>query len=554
MAPSPGCYEGYYKANIADGSLIYNQHCLGESVGLAIAHGLVYRASHNHDCSKQPGGYVGPNNADNFIWYRLQVHRESDGRLGHWSPTTNGGSPGTSTTVGPQVIATDGSSIFTGGDFSTVNQQAQQGITRFTINGGNSTPEVPTAPRVTATAAGTLEISVEGVRDNNDGEITMNLYRDGGATPIASQTKETWPWSRAVYRFKDAGLTAGTSHTYQAIASDGTASSIRGPSSLPATVGWQNPPDYPTAAANAGATAVHWRLDDAAGPVADSSGNGSTGNIVGGVATGQPGAILGDSAIATNGVDGYVTSSTPVTPTAAFTNSVWFNTTTDRGGAIMGFSDAQTGVGLRDNRALYMENDGRVVFGIRRGNVGNPGQSFVRGPGFYNDGNWHQATTVFNGTNNITLYMDGKQVATLNITQPIVPGPGFLRVGYMDLARFYTVFGTNYDQKPHVMSNFWQGRIDEASMHNTALTAAQVAALLRVRARPTVRRSRRSSRTRVTRRRTRRRARSRPRRWPTRRRCTGSSTSRASCRSSTPPAPTGPVRTATVSATAPPEP
>ena len=214
--------------------------------------------------------------------------------------------------------------------------------------------------------------------------------------------------------------------------------------------------------------------------MADSSGNSNTGNIVGGVATGQPGGILGDSAIATNGIDGFVTSTTPVTPTAAFSNSVWFNTTTDRGGAIMGFSDAQTGTGLRDNRALYMENDGRVVFGIRRGNVGNPGQSFVRGPGFYNDGNWHHATTVYNGTNNITLYMDGKQVATLNITQPVVPGPGFLRVGYMDLARFYTVFGQNYDQKPHVMSYFWQGRVDEASMHNTALTAAQVAALYAV--------------------------------------------------------------------------
>ena len=71
-------------------------------------------------------------------------------------------------------------------------------------------PEVPTTPRVTATAAGTLEISVEGVRDNDDGMVTLNLYRNGGTTPIATQTRETWPWSRSTYRFKDAGLTAGT--------------------------------------------------------------------------------------------------------------------------------------------------------------------------------------------------------------------------------------------------------------------------------------------------------------------------------------------------------
>ena len=42
---------------------------------------------------------------------------------------------------------------------------------------------------------------------------------------------------------------------------------------------------------------------------------------------------------ASNGVDGYVTSTNPITPTPAFTNSVWFNTTTERGGAILGFSE-----------------------------------------------------------------------------------------------------------------------------------------------------------------------------------------------------------------------
>jgi chitodextrinase len=476
-APNPGCWEGYYAANISDGSLVYNMHCLGGSVGLAIANGWMYRASHNHDCSKQEGGYVGPNNANAFIWYRLVAHRLSDGQMAHWSPTTNGGSPGTSTTVGPQVIATDGTNIWTGGDFSTVNQQAQQGLGRFTPNGGNAAPEVPTAPRVTATAAGTLEISTEGVRDNDDGMITLNLYRDNGTTPIASQTQENWPWSRATYRFKDAGLTAGTSHTYRLSASDGSATSAIGPSSLPVMVGWQNPPVYPTAVTNAGAAAAHWRLNDSSSPVADASGNNATGNVVGGVALGQPGAILGNSAIATNGIDGYVTSSSAITPTVAFTESVWFNTTTRRGGTIMGFTDAQTGTGLRDNRAIWMENDGKIAFGIRRGNVNNLGMSFVRTLGTYNDGQWHHAVAVYNGTNTISLFMDGVMVATLNITQPYIPGPGYLRVGYMDLTRFYNVFGQNYDGKLTPESFYFNGRLDEPSMHQTALTPAEVAAL-----------------------------------------------------------------------------
>ena len=50
----------------------------------------------------------------------------------------------------------------------------------------------------------------------------------------------------------------------------------------------------------------------------------------------------------------------------------------------------------------------------------------------------------------------------------------------MDLARFYNVFGTNYDGKPHVMSYFLPGSIDEASMHNAELTAGAGRGALRL--------------------------------------------------------------------------
>ncbi len=63
------------------------------------------------------------------------------------------------------------------------------------------------------------------------------------------------------------------------------------------------------------------------------------------------------------------------------------------------------------------------------------------------------------------------------IDQPVLPAPGYLRVGYLDLTGFYTVFGSNFDGYPAVMSYYWQGSIDEASLHNRALTAGQVAAL-----------------------------------------------------------------------------
>jgi hypothetical protein len=62
-------------------------------------------------------------------------------------------------------------------------------------------------------------------------------------------------------------------------------------------------------------------------------------------------------------------------------------------------------------------------------------------------------------------------------TQVQVPTAGYLRVGYMDLSNFYTIFGTNFAHTPAVMSYFWDGSIDEATLHPTALTADQVSAL-----------------------------------------------------------------------------
>ena len=144
--------------------------------------------------------------------------------------------------------------------------QNQQGLARFNTTGGNSTPEVPTTPRVTATAAGTLSISAEGASDNNDGVLTYSLYRDGGANPIATTTAESWPWSKPIRAgSRTPASSPGTSHTYQLTASDGTATSARGPANVPVRVGHANPAAYP-AAVNAVGAAAHWRLDDSAGP------------------------------------------------------------------------------------------------------------------------------------------------------------------------------------------------------------------------------------------------------------------------------------------------
>jgi hypothetical protein len=479
-APRPGCWEGVYAANVSDGELLWNMKCLGGSTSLAIAQGWLYRGSHMHDCAKNVNGFTGPNDPDAFIWYRLQVHSLGDGRLGHWTPNTNGGSPGTSTTVGPQVMATDGNQVFIGGDQSQVNGQGQQGIARFATSGGNSAPQTPPAPTATAAGEGRVVVNATGVADNNDGVLTYRLYRNGGNTPIATATAESWPWTRPTVRFVDSNLNDGSSVTYQVQAFDGSASGNRSAASAPVTVVGGTLPSY-ASRVKAASPVSYWPLHTMGPLMADASKQGRTGRIEGGVTRKESGVIPGNHGILTDGSSGYVRSNAPWTPGTSFSQAVWFRTTSETGGTLMGSSDAPTGPGTANHRAMWMDNDGKVAFGMLVAEADDPEDveaQFVRSPARYNDGRWHHAVATFNGRT-IALYVDGTRVVRydrLPDDDPVVAtGAGYTRVGYLDLTNFYTVFGRNYDGAPSPTSYFFQGGLDEASVHSRALSMRQVA-------------------------------------------------------------------------------
>ena len=57
-------------------------------------------------------------------------------------------------------MATDGSQLFVGGDFTTVNNKPQQGIAIFPPGSDSAAPANPTtAPTVTSTSAGVDSVS-----------------------------------------------------------------------------------------------------------------------------------------------------------------------------------------------------------------------------------------------------------------------------------------------------------------------------------------------------------------------------------------------------------
>ena len=409
------------------------------------------------------------------MWYRLNAMSISDGTFVHWSPNTNGAG---SDHVGPHAMATDGVQLFVGGDFSSVGGSAQQGLTRFGPNGGNSTPATPLAPTVSASAAGTVTVVARGVADANNGMLTYQLFRNGASTPIATKTVESWPWSLPEVRFDDTGRAPGSSNSYRVSVTDGSATSALSPVSASVAVSGANPPAYATRVQGAD-PATYWRLDESSGPVVGSSASGAAGNVVGTVTRNQPGATPGGASI-TLGGSGYVAGATQTTHADAFSLTAMFKTTTRTGGTIVGYSADETGAAtpLGSDRVVFMENDGKLAFAQRIVPVPPRGPSFafVRSATTFRDGLWHQVTATY-GAGFMNLYVDGDLQGTTAVVDAVVPGPGYLRAGYTDLTDFYLVFGRNYSNIPAPTSYYFTGSLDEVADFPTELSASQTADL-----------------------------------------------------------------------------
>lgn len=203
-------------------------------------------------------------------------------------------------------------------------------------------------------------------------------------------------------------------------------------------------------------------LGGTATDVSTQANNGSYSTV--GVTGGQTntGACARDkySAALLNGLTGAIYGPTTATNPVYFTEEIWFNTSTITGGMMIGFGNSQQGLSGTYDRHIYMSNSGQVVFGCYPGAV----QTAVSTKS-YNDGNWHFAAATQSSTG-MVLYVDGQQVAT-NSTTTNQQFSGYWRIGYDNMANWGSTTPT---------SNYFQGYLAWASVYNTPLTAAQIAA------------------------------------------------------------------------------
>ena len=464
-----GCFDGDFAVKVSDGSLVWQNDCLGATQSLVVVNDWLYKGSHAHDCAFSPGGFPQVSNpATGLVLHRLLNQSLTDGSLGHWTPGTNGNP------LGPRVMATDGTRLFLGGDFTTVNNKGQQGFAIFAPGPDVTGPGSPGRPAVTSTSAGVESVSFVGSSDRDDGTLTYKIFRDGGKNPIAAVQATSWPWALPLVHFRDAGRTPGSIHRYTVSASDGTHTSPASPASAAVTVSAHNPPLSYEARVLGAHPSFLWTLAELSGKTAaDATGHGFTGIYEPGTTKGEPGPITGSKQTATgfDGRTGLVTAVKKITGPQVFSIEAWFKTRTNTGGKLIGFGSSQTGTSSTYDRQIYMMNDGQVSFGVySQGAV-----HVIETAQAFNDGHWHYLVGTL-GPSGMALYLDGQRAGT-KATNSAQAFSGYWRVGGDNLFGAWDLdnFRKNSQGTTQPYDYYFTGTIGDVAVYPAVLSAKQVA-------------------------------------------------------------------------------
>ena len=319
-------------------------------------------------------------------------------------------------------------------------------------------------PSLVSLSSGTVRVAFPANWDQDDTTLTYKVVRNSvTASPVYTTTADSTFWNRPNLGFTDTGLTVGATYRYRLYVTDPAGNQVAGDTVSITIPDAGAPSAYSNTVTQQGAS-TFWRLGEPSGSNAAYDWAGYTDGIVGaGVTRGATGAVLGDSNTASsfNGSDTAVVSApSSITGPDTFTTEAWINTTTTSGGKILGFGNAQTGNSGSYDRHIYMDNAGRIWFGVY-----NNGTQTLNSTKSYNDGQWHQIVTSM-GPSGMSLYIDGLRVATRS---DVTAGQAF--------AGYWRVGGDNIGGWPNQPSSgYFNGSIDEVSFYPTVLTKDQVMA------------------------------------------------------------------------------
>ena len=481
-------FDGRFAADFATGDLIWLDNCYGASYGIYAVGQVVYTVAHSHDCASINGF---PQTSPTWTFYRsMALTKYAVGNdqtppgvnssysnqpipaLLHWFPTINTGTY-TGQSQGAWAVTGNSQYVVLGGEFTTINGSAQQGLVRF----GNKTtstnkqgpiyyPTLP--PTAVSLSPGTVRVAWPATWDRDNATLRYELYRDTGTTPIYSIDQSDNAWTAAYptvptapsMGFVDHAVVPGSTHSYRLKVIDPFGNNLDNMRSANVVVSSAAPSAYAQDVLAGGATA-YWRLGESGTTAYDWAGFNDASKSTG-VANGAAGAVIGDANPASTfdgTVNGLAVSNSTMPATPALSVEAWVKTTSTSGGKIVGYGNANSGTSGNYDRHLYMDNAGRVFFGLYPGGV----RVLNSGPGF-NDGAWHHIVGTMDPTAGMNLFVDAKRVGHDGGTTSAQSYAGYWRIGGDNLG--------GWPNQP--ASNFLSGSIDDVAIYATALSSSAV--------------------------------------------------------------------------------
>ncbi len=483
-----GNLEGAFSANQSTGAINWIEDCHGDTYDSFPTNGVLYTVSHAHYC-ETVGGYP-QTDADYSINMRhaLAFTTNATGTLLHntkggyadWfgkpSPTLIDWFPdmdeGTYTGQSQAAWSVAGNSqyVVLGGEFPTVNNGAQQGLVRFAVK-----PIAPSKQGAMLTGSSfkptLVPLSPTSVRvtfasnwDRDDLTLTYKIVRNGDVNhPVKTITGNSTWWSMPTLNFLDTGLSPATSYDYRLFVTDPSGNLVAGDTATIVTPAAGSPSaDSPySRQLIADGAATYLPLDEATGTTLfDHIGTNDADAGVG-ITSGATGAVSGGDTASTFSGSQTASAATRVAVPGpnTFSLSTWIRTTSTTGGKIIGFGNSRTGSSGNYDRQIYMDNSGKVYFGV----CGSACPATVTSTASYNDGQWHQIVGTL-GATGIVLYIDGVRIASRTDQTSAQALSGFWRIG-----------GDNLGGWPGAASsNYFKGDIDEVAIFPNVLTKQNV--------------------------------------------------------------------------------
>ncbi|MFG6492868.1 PKD domain-containing protein [Microbacterium sp. P03] len=474
-------FEGTFRANWSDGSMVWMEDCHGDNYSVAVSAGVVYTASHDHYCGNVGGfpqtspkwtfhhslafakDYKGAVVGNDPLGYR-SFGGQPSGTLLHWYPDWQVGTY-TGKSQATWDITTTDDYVAYGGEFLAVNGVSQQGLVRFakkaTVPDASGPQDSGAAFPVNGLSirAGEVRLSWSANRDRDNATLTYELYRqDKGSTPIYTTTADSNFWNMPSLKFTDKTVSAGQTYQYRVRAID--------PNGNQATGAWSSV----TATSTPASSYSIGVLDDGAEhywPLGENSGTSAIdwadGNdlVVNSATRGVAGQNQATASKATQfgGSDSsFAASSTAEPAKNTLSIEAWVKTTSTAGGKIVGFGNATTGNSGSYDRHVYMDGSGRITFGVYPNDV----RAITSATG-YNDGAWHYVSATL-GADGMKLYIDGKLVANRGDTTSGQDYNGVWRIG-----------GDNIGGWPNAgSSNYIAGAISDVAIYDDVLTRTQI--------------------------------------------------------------------------------